>query len=87
MGVSAETRTGIEQAIAAHLADVDEGVLTDWFIAYGSMRHDPDTDDGISYGIHYATSNTSPHGALGIGTLGVRNLTDDLAYPDEDDDE
>lgn len=81
--MSAETLAGIEAAIAAHIAD--EGVLTDWFVAYGSMSHDPDTADGIAYGIGYATSQTSPHGALGIATLGIKNLTDDLAYPDEDD--
>nr|DAI69701.1 MAG TPA: hypothetical protein [Caudoviricetes sp.]DAL17881.1 MAG TPA_asm: hypothetical protein [Caudoviricetes sp.] len=85
--MSAETLHNLNQAIAAHLADTEpDAILTDWFTAYGSMSHDADGNNSnhILYGIHYATSDTSPHGALGIATLGLNALTYDLA-PDEDD--
>ncbi|GAT73563.1 HipA domain protein [Microbacterium sp. HM58-2] len=78
--MSTETLQGIHEAIAAHLADTQgEGsILGDFFIAYSSMKSDPDHPSGIAHGIHYATSDTSPHGVLGIAHLGVANLSDDL---------
>ena len=80
-----ESLTAIGAAIAAHLATTEpDAILTDWFIAYGSMSTIEDADDGIQYGIHYTTSDTSPHGALGIATLGLGSLTNDLA-PDAED--
>ena len=82
--MSRETIDGIENAIRAHLADIEDGLLTDWFVAYASMSHEPDADDGISHGVHYATSPSSPHGALGIATLGINSLTYDLSDDDED---
>jgi hypothetical protein len=87
--VSAATIDGIGNAIAAHLADVSVGdpILTDWFVAYGSMKHDADADEGIVYDVHYATSQTSPQGSLGIAQIGLTRLNDDVMYPGEDDDD
>ncbi len=84
--MTAESLACIETAIRLHLATLrDDAVLTDWFIAFGSMRHEPDADDGISHGVLYASSQASPQGALGIATLGLASLTDDLAFPDDED--
>lgn len=83
--MSAESIQSIADAIAAHLRESNpDAVLTDWFIAYGSMQHAPDAPGGISHGIHYSTSDGSPQGALGIATLGIESLHDDLAKPDGD---
>lgn len=82
--MTAESLAAVENAVRAHLATLrEDAVLTDWFLAFGSMRHDPDAGDGISYGMYYATSQSSPQGALGIATVGLTNLTEDL-LGDED---
>ena len=84
--MTAETLNGITTAIAAHLAaNEPDAILTDWFIAYGSMSHDADSENTnhIQYGIHYATSDASPQGALGIAQLGTDRLLADLT-PDEE---
>ncbi len=83
--MSAETLQAIETAIRAHIADANGEVaaLTDWFISYGVMTQSDDSPNGISYVTGYATSDASPQGALGVATLGIRYLTDDLAGPRE----
>lgn len=85
--MSTATLDGISAAVAAHLAQTEpDAILTDWFVSYGSMSHDAtgDTTNHIRYGIHYATSDASPQGALGIATLGIDRLAQDLAPGEED---
>lgn len=84
--MSRESLDAIATAIGAHLAEQSpEAVLTDWFISYAYMSHDADVNGGIVHSSSYATSDSSPHGALGIATIGLQALTYDIT-PDEDDD-
>lgn len=78
--MSEQTIRGIEDAIRAHIADIDglEPVVGDWFLAYAYMSHDPDADDGISHHSGYTAPDSTPHGTLGIGRLGLRILERDL---------
>ncbi|QSM01746.1 hypothetical protein PROPHIGD11-1_79 [Mycobacterium phage prophiGD11-1] len=78
--MSAESLAAVEAAISAHIADVDgaDHVLTDWFIGYGTMSHDPDVDDGIKYGNSYLTSATSPQGVVGAAHIALAILGGDL---------
>lgn len=81
--MTAATLAAVENAVRAHLATIrEDAVLTDWFLSFGSIRHDPESGDGISYGTHYVASDTSPQGALGIAHVGVGNLARDLLGPD-----
>lgn len=83
--MSRETLDALNTAIQAHLADTDrpDAILTDWFIAYGSMHHDPDVDDGIVYGISHATSQTSPQGSYGVASLGLGQLAGSFISDDD----
>lgn len=73
--MSQQTLDGIAAAIQAHLEEGEPGaVLTDWFVSYGSMRHDPMADEGIVYGLYHSASETSPQAAVGIARLGLRAL-------------
>ncbi|SHY10642.1 hypothetical protein [Mycobacteroides abscessus] len=78
--MSAESLAAVEAALSAHIADVDgaDHVLTDWFIGYGTMRHDPEVDEGISYCNSYLTSSTSPQGVVGAAHIGLAILGGDL---------
>lgn len=78
--MSAETLAAVEAALRAHIADVDGAnhVLTDWFIGYGTMSHDPDVDSGIGYTNAYLTSDTSPQGVIGVAHIALSILSSDL---------
>lgn len=86
--MSRETLRGIQAAIAAHLADIDDGeypaVLGDWFVGFSMMRHDPDDVDdeynAILHGAGYVTSpDATPHAMLGIALRATTLLESDLA--------
>ncbi|QMU19336.1 hypothetical protein [Gordonia rubripertincta] len=85
--MSAETIRGIETAIRAHLADCDgtDPVIGDWFLAYAYMRHDPDSEDGVSHHTGYTTPDTTPHGTLGVARMGLLLIERDLAAQWEED--
>lgn len=87
--MSRETLQGIETAIRAHLADIDgqEPVVGDWFVAYAYMSHDPDADDGVSHHSGYTAPDTTPHGTLGVGRLGLKLLERDILDGAEEGDE
>mgnify|MGYP000076521300 CR=1 FL=1 len=87
--MSEQTIRGIEDAIRAHIADIDglEPVVGDWFLAYAYMSHDPDADDGISHHSGYTAPDSTPHGTLGIGRLGLRILERDLIDGADDEGE
>ncbi|OBH08946.1 hypothetical protein [Mycobacterium sp. E1747] len=79
--MSAETLHAIETTIRAHIAEThgDVPALTDWFVSYGAMTQCDDSPTGLSYITNYCTSDGSPQGALGIASLGLRHLADDLS--------
>ncbi|OCH80292.1 hypothetical protein [Gordonia sp. UCD-TK1] len=87
--MSEDTIRSIEDAIRAHIADIDglEPVVGDWFLAYAYMSHDPDADDGISHHSGYTAPDSTPHGTLGIGRLGLRILERDLIDGADDEGE
>ncbi|MDO3331645.1 hypothetical protein [Mycobacteroides abscessus] len=78
--MSAESLAAVESALRAHIADIDgaDHVLTDWFIGYGTMSHDPDLDGGIKYTNSYLTSDTSPQGVVGAAHIALAILGSDL---------
>lgn len=84
--MSADTLTAIHEAIAAHYRDTfgSTAVITDWVIGYGGMMSDSDSSSGIAYPTGYATSDGSPYATLGVAHLTLENLTNDLAYSDDD---
>lgn len=91
--MSQSTIKAIEDAIRAHVAEVDgvDPVMGDWFLAYSYMLADAETDDGISHHSGYTTSeNSTPHGALGIATVGAKMVEHDVVvsavHPDVGDD-
>ncbi|ANJ26806.1 hypothetical protein [Agromyces aureus] len=78
--MSAETLAGVAEAIREHVADTlgPEYILTDWFIGYATMYHEPDADEGIGFTHSYATSSTAPHAVLGVAQLATASLEGDL---------
>lgn len=75
-----DTLSTLHAAIADHLNSSEPGaVLTDWFIGYSAMSHDPDDGGGILHGIHYTASDSSPQAVVGIARLALDSLKQDLA--------
>lgn len=79
--MSKESLQKIEDAIRDHMMEVKaqyQPVISDWFVSYGCMCHDKDSPTGIAHGINYITSDSSPHGAYGVGKIGLKTLEADL---------
>lgn len=70
--MSKETCKAINDAIVAHLQDeCPNAILTDYFVAYAFMKHDPNVEEGIVYLNDYVTSITNPNAILGTLTVNL----------------
>jgi hypothetical protein len=83
--VSVETLRAIHEAVLAHVRERngdDGAVLDDWFVCYGGMVSDSNVPDGISHFSGYAVNDAStPQGSLGIATLGLSSLKENIMAP------
>ncbi|MFT4202208.1 hypothetical protein [Gordonia sp. (in: high G+C Gram-positive bacteria)] len=75
--MSAETLQAIEDAIAAHLADVtgEPHMVTDWFVAFARQFHDGEVRNTRGY---LQSPNSTPQAVLGVAHIGTAALYDDI---------
>lgn len=79
------TLQAIHDAIQAHVTSEDDGMVTDWFLGFASVRMADIGDEHPASVTAYATSeNTTSHAAAGIAHLSTRLMMKDL-LGDEDD--
>jgi hypothetical protein len=73
------TLKAIEEAIAAHIAEVigDGRMITDWFIGWAAVR--PEEDGRMAYSRGYAASDSSPQAILGTAELCIEDLREGLS--------
>ena len=69
--MSEQTLHALEEAIAAHVADIDgepNAMVTDWFLGYGMV------DADSLHTFNYVVSNSAPHAASGVGSCALGRL-------------
>lgn len=78
--MSDQSLQAIQDAIAAHVAEKNPGILIDWVIGYALIK------EGDRFLQSYISAPAStPSGAYGLASLTVDNIAMDLLGNDDDD--
>lgn len=78
------TLQAIHDAIQAHVTAEEDGMVTDWFLGFASVRMAEIGDDNPLSVTSYATSeNTAPHAAYGVSRLATKLMLQDTLEDEE----